>query len=608
MITGEFQYLGSDDTTIRKHSYKYDDKWLLKPSTEKNFDLLKFAYYLSLAPSLKENILNFYDQLGYSYTAKIDYQKEGLNVLAGDKVTDSVYYPAPIVKGKLYINSIGYAIGYKQVENSTIILVAVRGGHYGSEWGGNFNIGTGTDVAGFKIASDQVLDGIKNTIKTNNFTGDIKILISGYSRAASTANLTAARLTQGEIPGIPKENIFGFSIECPRDTRDQEALTDKYNNIISISNPNDLIPKVAESVFGYRRYGKTYYTAGVENDKNFKEKFMKMKIEEKSIVPFQFMPSFDTGYIQNVFVNDFAFVFKNLENYVNKYQSCLELLTAVFFGGAKQEVPQADFILIDRVQKELYYINPLNITKISKYLGSEPKMVFKLNFMSPILQNHAMELNLSWLESLNSYEDFSSSYSKILYIYGAKKVKIRDENKNILAEVDGNTINNQENALYLSYDNNGQLIVQFNPQQTFDIEIAPLTDSVVVNYARFDMQKGLKDKLVNFGKVDASSLVELTVPEGEDTNPIIKTNGKEISSNIIEESDLKYYTVRMNLNEYGKVTGGGYFTQGEICRLTVADEVKDSFKGWAINNKVVSKDPVYSFTVTESVEIEPQFK
>ncbi len=97
-------------------------------------------------------------------------------------------------------DSIGVVAANKKLsiddKECTLIAVAVRGGGYESEWAGNFTLGK-SGRALWICTGEQVSDFLKSYIRENKISGDIKIWLTGYSRAAATANLVAGALDDG---------------------------------------------------------------------------------------------------------------------------------------------------------------------------------------------------------------------------------------------------------------------------------------------------------------------------------------------------------------------------------------------------------------------------
>ncbi|MBQ8956937.1 MAG: choice-of-anchor J domain-containing protein [Bacteroidales bacterium] len=69
----------------------------------------------------------------------------------------------------------------------------------------------------------------------------------------------------------------------------------------------------------------------------------------------------------------------------------------------------------------------------------------------------------------------------------------------------------------------------------------------------------------------------------------------------VEEAVAQYtITVNANNNAWGTVSGGGTYNAGETCTLHATPASGYQFESWKKNGTVVSTNPNYSFTVTES--------
>lgn len=175
------------------------------------------------------------------------------------------------------MNSIACVVSNKNIGNTSIIAVAVRGGGYEGEWAGNFNVGTETNHAGFNVAKQQVCDNIIRFINQDGVTlnKNVKFWITGYSRAAATANLVAADVNNKTLDGTSAcydlsdfnydtDDVFAYCFETPRNTRDKNAKNATYNNIFNIVNRIDPVPRVAPAAWSYVRYGKDCYLPSKE--------------------------------------------------------------------------------------------------------------------------------------------------------------------------------------------------------------------------------------------------------------------------------------------------------------------------------------------------------
>ena len=171
-------------------------------------------------------------------------------------------------------DSIAYTLANKEItvwnedtqQNETYTLVAcgIRGAGYGPEWASNVTVGDSSNPSkdgrhkGFDDSAKQVVDGIRQYIADKNISGNVKYWVSGFSRSAAVANLTAGYLTDNAAEfGTQQKDIYGYTYECPQCADiDENALA--YKNIHNIVNPMDLVPRVSPSEFDHQRLGVDY--------------------------------------------------------------------------------------------------------------------------------------------------------------------------------------------------------------------------------------------------------------------------------------------------------------------------------------------------------------
>ena len=129
-----------------------------------------------------------------------------------------------------------------------MLAIVVRGAGYGCEWIGNFNVyESGTHHRGFEIARNTVVHALNDYVNMYGISGNVKCWLTGYSRAAATANLTAAYIADNGITNctVAPANIFAYTFETPRNTKAGNTSGSNYNGIWNIVNPVDFVPKVA---------------------------------------------------------------------------------------------------------------------------------------------------------------------------------------------------------------------------------------------------------------------------------------------------------------------------------------------------------------------------
>lgn len=171
--------------------------------------------------------------------------------------------------------SIGYAFCNKDIyidgTRTKLISIAIRGAGYGREWSSNFRMGKQANKEeheGFYQAATLVKDAFKEYIVSHGINREDKVIlwITGYSRAAATANVLSGSLLNGKFRdvdlNISKSNLFSYCFETPKGTSIRLAQTEKeqYDGIFNIKNPNDVVTLMAPSNpgFEFTTYGKTF--------------------------------------------------------------------------------------------------------------------------------------------------------------------------------------------------------------------------------------------------------------------------------------------------------------------------------------------------------------
>ena len=169
--------------------------------------------------------------------------------------------------------TIGVMAAQKKIGNKTMVAVAFRGSFYEAEWASNFVAGRDGEHFGFEKAKNDALEFINEYVK--NIDGDIGFWVTGYSRAAATANLVGAALDNQ----YDRDNIYVYTYETPRGTTfDTNPKQEKYGNIFNILNPSDVIQYVAPATLNFARYGVDLYLPSNETLDNFSE-------YEETIIP-----------------------------------------------------------------------------------------------------------------------------------------------------------------------------------------------------------------------------------------------------------------------------------------------------------------------------------
>lgn len=293
--SGTFKYAG--DNRDRTAVYFYEDEYFNKSSYEYNPSLATMSLCLELSSWGSTEV-------GENYARKMKNAEE-LFTEIGFEDFDHNYtdFENFGIVGKPTKDSIGVVAGNKQItvdeKDYTLIALAVRGGGYESEWASNLKMGASGHHTGFSEARDQVITFLQDYIAENEIEGDIKLWITGYSRAAATANMVAGQINEGTVVlpncNLAMEDMYAYTFETPAGAsayvKDIYARTFetpigesghildedyRYKNIFNIINLSDPVPKVAPEIWDFVRYGKDIYLPSAENDTQYSVSVSKM--------------------------------------------------------------------------------------------------------------------------------------------------------------------------------------------------------------------------------------------------------------------------------------------------------------------------------------------
>ena len=452
-----FKYPSSDKQSKKSDTstvYYYKDAYFKKTGYQYNEQLATMS--LSLALSAFGSL-----DVGTDYENKSNNAKNMLSEIGFTAIKTNDWFSK-----KPSQDSIGVIAGHKKIKEAgkpyTLIALAIRGGGYESEWASNFTIGKDGDHTGFSQAGDQVLDFLKKEyIEVNGISGDIKLWITGYSRAGATANLVAGKIDEGVTLAncsLKRSDLYAYTFEAPAGAKQKKEVNIKtgiYKNIFNTVNLNDPVPRVAPKEWDFTRYGvdqvlptkertneKSYARVSQNMQNRFTylapttpyliDEFAMKKIKWSEILngknPFSFTAP------QSIFLDDFISViatetFKNRTTYAKQYQATFRQIVASQNGlddkpglqiilkklfdmvvFQKQEALKNIFIpknleiwvknqlAEEGVSYEVEDIKPL--MSLINSIVRHPVMLYTLKTQGEsIAQGHMPELCLSWLQS-----------------------------------------------------------------------------------------------------------------------------------------------------------------------------------------------------------------
>lgn len=221
------------------------------------------------------------------------------------------------------IQTIASAIGMKNMTDNlgpfTAIAVAISGGGYQDEWKSNFLIGNGLHHEGFNRAAGQVYNHLVGYIAQHGTLGRIKVWITGYSRAAATANRTAAMMLDNKL--VIPDNLFAYTFATPNVTRQQNAAS--YPSIFNIVGAFDPVPMIPFDEWGFTRFGTTYFLPTPEADSDYADKVKPVKAIYREMTGVDYWTNQSGNRLVQKLFGMMSDMVSGIDDYTQHYQSLL---------------------------------------------------------------------------------------------------------------------------------------------------------------------------------------------------------------------------------------------------------------------------------------------
>lgn len=594
--SNSFLYSSAVSKTTESATYYYDESWFNESSIDNyNHELatmslcMAMAAYGSNRSDRAYNIKNLFEQLGFSYTDQ------------------SVQYGAPTA------DSIGYAIGSKYVPGADgtpymLVAVAIRGGGYRDEWASNFTIGNENEHIGFAHAANTVLEGLRKYLAQTGYDGKTKVWITGYSRAAATANIAAQKINTSinQYPGLSTDGLFAYCFECPRTvlTTSPVYQTD-YQNVYSIVNDLDIVTKVAMEKWKYNRYGKTYYLPSPRQSSNFTNAISKCKSSYKKILE----QVLNTSLNPKKKAEELTDCIKDQVKFTDETADAL----ATYFGSPSNYTYHHQGEVRSKILKA--YANNADedeaLTAAIKdilglaFVGQNPGLTVKFGLNAKtILNAHKAELCLAWMKTLTGKEEFVSAKTRKLLVNCPVDVSVYDSSGTLVARI----VNGEPQEVSGSYiqayvDMNGQKVIWLPTDGEYSVQINATNDGEMSYQIQdVDMDAGSATHLVSYHDVPITQGDTLTaevqnLESASADYSLQDTQGNPIEADLELSGTIPEYTVSTEVEGSGSVQGGGRFIIGEFSQLTAIPEPQNVFYGWYEGDELVSQEETIRFRV-----------
>ena len=524
------------------------------------------------------------------------------------------------------LDTIGYAIANREISNEAgetarLILIAVRGGGYRQEWASNFTIGLSKEHQGFSEAASMVFETAQaylSELRQDGYNGAVKFWITGYSRGAAVANLTARRLTDlaETDSGFTRDDVFACCLACPRNAILDSATASAYDNIVNVVHYADFVPKIPVAPWGYVRYGKTYYLPAPELTAQYAEASGKMA-QSLSAFLGAIQPQPDTtvtqqslwalthllnnqGRLTDRFTDTLAVHVGSQSGYVNMVQEAFRKAIEATEGrdgfGAFFQVLTGLPGYAERYQQSILPITQ-NGTQISLA--------------------HAPELYLAWLDALESAASYGRS--RVLVVNGPADVTVLTESGATAAQI---TASGAADSVLPAYvDPDGQKIVPLPTDGTFRIELTA-SESGAVSYQieETDLETGVTDRLTGYYEIPVAAGDRLSGTADALSSgvrgeyPLRSANGAALTPDADTRDAVRNCRVSVSIREtktseerIGFAQGGGLYVPGEYAQAMAIPAEKSVFLGWYENEKLLSQEAQFRFLVTADREVTAVF-
>ena len=640
--------------------YKYNDNYFDGDATTYNHHLATMSLCLAYSA---------YNSNPNPYKADSSYSNNQVDRNVRVLLTNCGFsnYKAYNYDVKPTMDNVACAIASKKLESGdTLIAIAVRGGGYEKEWGSNFTVGDVGDHDGFETAANivygRLIQYIKdNCINGNEIKGNIKIWVTGFSRAGATSNLFAAKLSEGGaakqlskrlIYSVSFDNadIYAYCFATPAgaDTSDNSKPNDNiYRNIFNIVHYYDLVPLVAPAYWNFDRYGSTkifLYKGDSKEAIQYENNMLKrLSAKEKS----------DYHALQNVLDGSISGMLGKgsmghlLRSIIKKAKYIpLDWNPTIpsFTRDGVVRLGMQDYIR-DKVEEAYNESNPkmsdqiLDIIKESVIYNNQGligKEVYEsvMNDLDEIkdyfvLVHADANYYLSWMQSMDSNyvkgatPTFTDGTGRLLKINCPVDVYVYDSSNNLVGTIINENLESEILSMYI--DENEQKIVCLPKDEDYKITVIAREDcEIAVAIDEYEGVSSTTSRIIYYPEIKMNKSEEIIATatkfaetsnntiEESGANYVLEKSGEEINpdANISKNQVTDYsYIVTTEYDEnQGTVSGGGEFTLGDFCKLTAHCKSGYLFEGWFINNNKVSNEQTYRFAVEENVKIEARFK
>lgn len=623
----------------------FDSSWFSKDSSNYNHEISKMSSQL---------VMLGYASKGTLQQALLDlgFQEQNIEI---DKDTSR--------------NEVNYFIAQKEIhiegKSYNLIITSLIGSYY-HQWYSNFdprgrdrrknNLNVYADDTekdnyhlGFADAKEFAYFKLDNFIKNHDNNNEIKLLIAGHSRGAATANLLGAKIIKSQTVGsvaVKKENIYTYTYATPNNAKlTKSEKNDKdYKRIFNIVNPEDFVTEVLPTAWGYSKYGTTYTLPSKSNTNPITYSKYKKSMQSvfSELCNGKKYKSYPLGtYNVDSVINIMTANVNNLDEfYGNKYNAWGKKMTPMdYFKTAlcpnvvtpqKTDEDRSSSEKAFNLMLKTYVPTPNNSTlyvAISSFFIENQGIGDITNgwvFDTYFADGHMSQTYCAYMLSMKSNAVTKNKKYWSNSVNCPVDIEIYEKSTN---ELVGQIIDNQVNTEIAEKENS---VITYADGDS-KVFILPSDTEYEVKYIGND--NGTMDYIVSeydsdLGKTSRTNFFDVTIETGETITSDFDENLNELENYTLINKDssqiihTSFFTIDYNSGDpLGKIKvsidieskGNGEVSEslqaciGDVISASAEPNENEEFKGWYVDDKLVSKETTYTTVAKENMILVAKF-
>ncbi len=531
-----------------------------------------------------------------------------------------------------------YTLAVKEVEKAgktvPLVMVLIRGTGGNAEWISNLNV---ADVAkkkddyheGFLLAAAEIQSNIREMLNERSIdANEALFFVTGHSRGAAVANIVAASLSSSEGA---QERVYAYTFAAPNCAADYQVEETNYENIFNILNPEDLVPKVPLTDWGYSRYGIDLILPSKSNASDYSARVADMREHFALFTNGEAYENYAIGTLGASVAETAVYaVCSSVENYYDALFGLIEndnisllslnrivksFMEAKYVnGGETTETFLYKAFALDAIRAALGKI--YTITGFMPTVALTATGVAVATVVSPrVAHAHTPETYLSWAMEIESEEDYADAY-KSISVKCPVNVYVWNEAGDLVAKIENDIVDETIMATGLAafVDENGLKTVDIPNDGTYRVEIVA-TDEGEMDYIVDELNAaGSVTKRSSFLDIPLQAEQTFTgrVAEGSDNEPdsyALATQDKETELTAsYAGGSAKKALISISVDGDGNAWGSASALPGTTITVTAEAIEGSSFTGWYEGGRLVSEDAAYTFRIEANRSLVAKFE